>query len=259
MWCASTPCASCWSTTSAAGQRARSWSQRCGPAGSPGSPWRSACAVCTVVDQHAVAVVWCCLRFKLQNCLTSALPDFPPASMPASFFSPLQVTDPSKYGVVVMDEEGKVERFVEKPQVGAAGFRPACLACWLPCRQLAGMAEAAVAHWSGRKGGRGWVLWPGVGCSGPASHRLRCTVQPPPRPCPPCRPAQVFVGDCINAGIYCLSPSILDRIEPRPTSIEKEVRRLPAAAAAAEVARLLRRPRLLLLLRRRGSRDHGGN
>lgn len=33
---------------------------------------------------------------------------------------------------------------------------------------------------------------------------------------------QVFVGDKINAGIYCLSPAVLDRIEMRPTSIEKE-------------------------------------
>ena len=30
----------------------------------------------------------------------------------------LQVSDPSKYGVVVMYEQMKVERFVEKPQVG---------------------------------------------------------------------------------------------------------------------------------------------
>ncbi len=60
-----------------------------------------------------------------------------------------RVSDPTKYGVVVTDEAtGKVERFVEKPQV--------------------------------------------------------------------------FVGDKVNAGIYCLSPSVLDRIEPRPTSIEKE-------------------------------------
>lgn len=34
--------------------------------------------------------------------------------------------------------------------------------------------------------------------------------------------AQVFVGDKINAGIYILSPRVLDRIELRPTSIEKE-------------------------------------
>uniref|UniRef100_A0A061S4D2 mannose-1-phosphate guanylyltransferase n=1 Tax=Tetraselmis sp. GSL018 TaxID=582737 RepID=A0A061S4D2_9CHLO len=60
-----------------------------------------------------------------------------------------QVADPSKYGVVVMDESGLVDRFVEKPQV--------------------------------------------------------------------------FVGDKINAGIYVLSPSVLDRIELRPTSIEKEI------------------------------------
>ena len=31
------------------------------------------------------------------------------------------------------------------------------------------------------------------------------------------------MGDKINAGIYCLNPSVLDRIQPRPTSIEKEV------------------------------------
>lgn len=66
-----------------------------------------------------------------------------------------QVEDPSKYGVVVMDEQGKVERFVEKPKT--------------------------------------------------------------------------FVGDKINAGIYCLSPSVLARIEDRPTSIEKETFPLIAA------------------------------
>lgn len=66
-----------------------------------------------------------------------------------------KVDDPSKYGVVVMDEDHKIERFVEKPQT--------------------------------------------------------------------------FVGDKINAGIYCLSPCILDRIEPRPTSIEKEI--FPAVSA----------------------------
>ena len=58
--------------------------------------------------------------------------------------------EPSKYGVVVMEEAtGKVERFVEKPKI--------------------------------------------------------------------------FVGNKINAGIYLLNPSILDRIHLRPTSIEKEV------------------------------------
>lgn len=30
----------------------------------------------------------------------------------------MQVEDPSKYGVVVMDEAAHVERFVEKPKVG---------------------------------------------------------------------------------------------------------------------------------------------
>jgi len=61
-----------------------------------------------------------------------------------------KVDEPSKYGVVVMeDTTGVVERFVEKPKV--------------------------------------------------------------------------FVGNKINAGIYLLNPSVLDRIELKPTSIEKEV------------------------------------
>ncbi|WIA14582.1 hypothetical protein OEZ85_003097 [Tetradesmus obliquus] len=60
-----------------------------------------------------------------------------------------KVDDPSKYGVVVIDEYGQVQRFVEKPKE--------------------------------------------------------------------------FVGDKINAGIYVLAPSVLDRIELRPTSIEREV------------------------------------
>ncbi|CAN1770066.1 Mannose-1-phosphate guanylyltransferase 1 [Linum perenne] len=61
-----------------------------------------------------------------------------------------KVDEPSKYGVVVMEEAtGKVEKFVEKPKI--------------------------------------------------------------------------FVGNKINAGIYLLNPSVLDRIELRPTSIEKEV------------------------------------
>ncbi|KAI9140603.1 mannose-1-phosphate guanyltransferase Mpg1 [Paraphysoderma sedebokerense] len=34
---------------------------------------------------------------------------------------------------------------------------------------------------------------------------------------------QTFVSNKINAGIYIFNPSILDRIEPRPTSIEKEI------------------------------------
>eukprot|EP01018_Ginkgo_biloba_P020346 Gb_41514 [translate_table: standard] len=61
-----------------------------------------------------------------------------------------KVDEPSKYGVVLLDEEtGQVERFVEKPKI--------------------------------------------------------------------------FVGNKINAGIYLLNPSVLDRIELKPTSIEKEV------------------------------------
>lgn len=70
-----------------------------------------------------------------------------------------KVTDPSKYGVVVMDDAGKVDHFVEKPKE--------------------------------------------------------------------------FVGDKINAGIYCCNPSVLDRIQPRPTSIEKEI--FPKIAADGQL------------------------
>jgi len=60
-----------------------------------------------------------------------------------------KVEDPSKYGVVVADPDGKIDAFVEKPKE--------------------------------------------------------------------------FVSDRINAGIYCLSVEVLNRIELRPTSIEREV------------------------------------
>ncbi|XP_035222292.1 mannose-1-phosphate guanyltransferase beta-A-like isoform X3 [Stegodyphus dumicola] len=60
-----------------------------------------------------------------------------------------RVEEPAKYGVVVYDEQGKIQRFVEKPQE--------------------------------------------------------------------------FVSNKINAGLYMLNPSVLNRIELRPTSIEKEV------------------------------------
>ena len=65
------------------------------------------------------------------------------------------MSEPSKYGVVKYDETGKIERFVEKPQI--------------------------------------------------------------------------FVGNRINAGLYFFNPSILDRIQLKPTSIEQEI--FPAMAA----------------------------
>eukprot|EP00054_Salpingoeca_dolichothecata_P004359 m.30349 g.30349 ORF g.30349 m.30349 type:complete len:361 (+) comp14536_c0_seq1:39-1121(+) len=66
-----------------------------------------------------------------------------------------KVEEPSKYGVVVSDKEtGRIQRFVEKPQI--------------------------------------------------------------------------FVGNRINAGLYLFEPTILNRIQPKPTSIEKEI--FPAMA-----------------------------
>ena len=60
-----------------------------------------------------------------------------------------EVKDPTKYGVVVAKEDGKIERFVEKPQV--------------------------------------------------------------------------FISNKINAGLYLFNVSMIDRIENRPTSIEREI------------------------------------
>ena len=60
-----------------------------------------------------------------------------------------EVQDPSKYGVVVADDNNKIERFVEKPQV--------------------------------------------------------------------------YISNKINAGLYLFNTSIIDRIENRPTSIEREI------------------------------------
>jgi len=70
-----------------------------------------------------------------------------------------KVEEPSKYGVVVSREDGRIMQFVEKPQV--------------------------------------------------------------------------FVGNRINAGIYIFNPTILERIEAKPTSIEKEI--FPKMAASGQL------------------------
>lgn len=44
---------------------------------------------------------------------------------------------------------------------------------------------------------------------------------------------KTFVGDKINAGIYLLDPSVLDRIQLKPTSLEKEV--FPQIVAAEKL------------------------
>ncbi|KAJ0458409.1 putative nucleotidyltransferase [Helianthus annuus] len=44
---------------------------------------------------------------------------------------------------------------------------------------------------------------------------------------------KIFVGNKINAGIYLLNPSVLDRIELKPTSIEKEI--FPKIASANQL------------------------
>jgi len=70
-----------------------------------------------------------------------------------------KVDEPSKYGVVLADEKGRIQQFVEKPKV--------------------------------------------------------------------------FVGNKINAGLYIFNTSVLDRIKPQPTSIEKEI--FPAMAGEGQL------------------------
>ena len=74
-----------------------------------------------------------------------------------------EVTDPTKYGVVVADANNKIERFVEKPQV--------------------------------------------------------------------------FISNKINAGLYLFNVSIIDRIENRPTSIEREI--FPVMAAENSIYQMI--------------------
>jgi hypothetical protein len=143
------------------------------------------------------------------------------------------VTDPSKYGVVVMDEQNKVERFVEKPQVGTTEQQAGQ-------EVRAGSVAGRAASCDGQSASGG-ARQGTCGRAAEMAQALVLRIQRPPLypACPPAQQsacnlltaslAQTFVGDSINAGIYCLSPSVLARIEPRPTSIEKEV--FPAVAA----------------------------
>jgi mannose-1-phosphate guanylyltransferase len=74
-----------------------------------------------------------------------------------------EVEDPSKYGVVVADENNKIEKFVEKPLV--------------------------------------------------------------------------YISNKINAGLYLFNTSIIDRIENRPTSIEREI--FPVMASENEIYQMV--------------------
>ena len=49
----------------------------------------------------------------------------------------LQVEDPSKYGVVVMDGQGVVERFVEKPKVHRLAVPRSHAGAWVSSARLA--------------------------------------------------------------------------------------------------------------------------
>lgn len=74
-----------------------------------------------------------------------------------------EVEDPTKYGVVVADGDGKIERFVEKPKQ--------------------------------------------------------------------------FISNKINAGLYLFNTSMIDRIENRPTSIEREI--FPVMAAEEQIYQMV--------------------
>ena len=90
----------------------------------------------------------------------------------------LQVTDPSKYGVVVTDDTGKVERFVEKPKKFVGDNINAGIYCLNPrCGTREG-AESAPASRCGRRG-RQTYSWERAGRAGSDYILMRA---PPPLP-----------------------------------------------------------------------------
>lgn len=100
----------------------------------------------------------------------------------------------------------------------------------------------------GGGGARAEPLWPLQGPARGTAAGAAPAGRRPPRvtiahhvPAPG-RAPQIFVGDKINAGIYVINPSVLDRIELRPTSIEKEVRQ-PGGALEGQPAPAASPPR----------------
>jgi NDP-sugar pyrophosphorylase family protein len=175
-------------------------------------------------------------------------------------------------GVVVINEYGQVQRFVEKPKVRTAHWRSAAAASMGPgvvCRSPATVAQQrrneqghcdpamAAARSAPSASGHSteWhqadtptdrrmlrrqqrassqrycciraQQWTGARDS-LHSRKFQLAASQPLHCClTSCALLllllQEFVGDKINAGIYVVNPSILDRIELRPTSIEREV------------------------------------
>ena len=59
----------------------------------------------------------------------------------------LQVEDPSKYGVVVMDGQGVVERFVEKPKVHRPAASPSHCGAWVSSARTASGHHMLLCIW----------------------------------------------------------------------------------------------------------------
>lgn len=112
-----------------------------------------------------------------------------------------KVEDPSKYGVVVQDGEGLIDRFVEKPKefVGDkinAGEK-----------KESGGVTSGLEDCSEKDSFRDWK----TNLSDPSFLKIRSRILHPP------------------AGIYVLNPEVISRIPLKPTSIEREV--FPTIAA----------------------------
>lgn len=180
-----------------------------------------ACHRCTTAQ--GVLTVSCCVvtcGVKYQD----APPDVCLLPWLRSLRLSVQVDDPSKYGVIILDEYGRVQQFVEKPKVrhtrhcavpkSAASGHAGCWAhglCMLLSMTKGRLPKALLRfpHVFQKQLQRPENL-------GPRAHQLTGYVVD-------CCCVQEFVGDKINAGIYCVSPKVLERIPLRPTSIEKEV------------------------------------
>lgn len=118
-----------------------------------------------------------------------------------------QVEDPSKYGVVVMDDKGKIEKFVEKPK-DFVGDKINAGGSWSVAPRLCSFRSLLA-------GGQLLVC--------PACRPGRCERRHLTGPPPHGWIQNSRENPLAFAGIYILNPEVIRRIPLRPTSIEREI------------------------------------
>jgi hypothetical protein len=150
MWPASTPWPTCWPSTRPRPQRPPCWSPRCGREG-PGIGRQSSLNATRGLGDPLAARGSCCCRRRQRACGRGLRgPLLADQLMAPGCLAPSQVEDPSKYGVILLNEEGQVQDFVEKPKASRG------LWCWW-CGWVVGGGGGGgtTAAASGRPGGGG--------------------------------------------------------------------------------------------------------